>query len=246
MGRRSPRVTVAGIAVEVVRKRIRNLHLRVVAPDGDVRVSAPLAADDAAVRRAVLAHLEWIRRKRAELARRPRAAPRELVTGEGLVVAGHPHRLAVVEAAGPPGVRRSAAAEIELRVPPGSDRALRAAVLERWQRRELAARLPPLLATWEPRVGVEVAEVRIRRMRTRWGTCNAAARRIWLSLMLAEKPLACVEYVLVHEMVHFFEPRHDEGFRKRMDALMPAWRQLRAELDGPPDPPPGAGSDADA
>ena len=107
-------------------------------------------------------------------------------------------------------------------------------MLHRWRRGQLRGRLARLVARWEPKVGERVAEVRIRKMKTRWGTCNAAARRIWLNLELAKKPPSCLEYVLVHEMVHLIERAHNERFRCLMDGLMPRWRTHRDELDRAP------------
>lgn len=90
------------------------------------------------------------------------------------------------------------------------------------------------MAKWEPEVGAEVAELRIKKMKTRWGTCNDEAQRIWLNLELAKKPIACLEYILVHEMVHLLERHHNERFRDLMDKLMPQWRLHREELNRAP------------
>jgi predicted metal-dependent hydrolase len=118
----------------------------------------------------------------------------------------------------------------------GTDRDTREAVLQHWYRRRLREQLPPLLARWEPKVGVTVSEVRIKKMKTRWGSCNAEARRIWLNLELAKKPASCLEYILVHEMVHILERRHDERFRDLMERLVPPWRLWREELNRAPLP----------
>ena len=123
---------------------------------------------------------------------------------------------------------------IQLRVRAGTDVAMREAVLLRWYRRHLREQIPALLAKWAPRVGVSLAEVRIRKMKTRWGSCNVTARRIWLNLELAKKSVACLEYILVHEMVHLLERHHSERFRELMDMLMPAWRSVRDELNRAP------------
>lgn len=106
--------------------------------------------------------------------------------------------------------------------------------LQRWYRRRLREELPPLLTKWESKVGVSVAEIRIRKMKTRWGSCNAAAGRIWLNLELAKKPVSCLEYILVHEMVHLIERHHTDRFRNLMDTAMPSWRHVRAELNRAP------------
>ena len=228
------RLDVRGTAVEVVRKPIRHLHLGVYPPDGRVRVAAPPHVDDVAVRLAVVTRLGWIRRRQAEFERQARQSRRELVTGESHYVDGRRYRLDVVERVGVPAVRLTDNTTLTLQVRPGAGRDARDAVLQRWYRRRLRRRLPGLLARWEPRVGARVAEARIRRMKTRWGTCNPDARRIWLNLELARKPPVCLEYVVVHEMVHLVERRHTDRFRALMDRLLPRWRRHRDELNRAP------------
>ena len=120
---------------------------------------------------------------------------------------------------------------IELRIRPGSDRNKREAVLNEWYRAQLKEQVPPLIAEWEPRIGVEVSDWGIRRMKTRWGTCNTRAKRVWLNLDLAKKPPACLEYVLVHEMLHLVERHHNDRFHQLMNDLFPHWRLRKEELD---------------
>ena len=225
---------VRGMGVEVVRKPIKHLHVGVHPPDGRVRVAAPLHVDDAAVRLAVVTRLGWIRRRQAEFERQARQSRRELVTGESHYVDGRRYRLDVIESDGPPAVRLVSNRTLALHVRPGDARNARDAVLQRWHRQRLQRRLPELLSRWEPRVGVPVAEARIRRMKTRWGSCNPDARRIWLNLELARKPPACLEYVVVHEMAHLIERRHTDRFRALMDRLLPQWRRRRDELNRAP------------
>ena len=222
------RLRVGGISVEVVRKRIKHLHLGVHPPEGRVRVAAPLRLDDDAVRAAVISRLAWIRRKRAEFARQPRQSRREFVSGESHYFEGRRYRLDVVESTGPTGMRLRNNSWMEMRVRPATGRDAREAMLYRWYRARLRERVPGIIAEWEPRIGVRVADWRIRRMKTRWGTCNTAARRIWLNSELAKKPPPCLEYVVVHEMVHLVEPSHNERFREIMDRAMPGW-SLRAD-----------------
>jgi predicted metal-dependent hydrolase len=123
---------------------------------------------------------------------------------------------------------------MELQVPAGTDVVRREVALGRWYRTQLRTQLPGLVTKWQERMGVEVAEVRIKKMKTRWGSCNTVARRIWLNVELAKKPLSCVEYILVHEMVHLVERRHNERFRELMDRHLPNWRLIRAELNRAP------------
>lgn len=227
-------IEVSGIPVEIRRKAIKNLHVGVYPPNGKVRVAAPPHLDDEAVRLAIVSRLSWIRRQRQNFARQARQSAREMVTGESHYFAGRRYRLNVVEQAGHPGVRLANTHRLELTVRPGTDRAGRQQVLERWYRRQLKARIPELLTHWESVVGVEVADCRVRKMKTKWGSCNTQARRIWLNLELAKKPPGCLEYILVHEMVHCHERHHTDRFGKLMDQFMPDWRLRKAELNEAP------------
>jgi predicted metal-dependent hydrolase len=227
-------ITVSGIRVEVVRKDIKNLHLGVYPPNGRVRVAAPLVLSDEAVRLAVVDKLGWIRRQQARFAGQPRQSKREMVSGESHWFLGRRYRLSVHEQDGPPGVALRGVATLDLFVRPGSSTEQREAVLSRWHRERLRALVPPLLAKWEAVLGVRMADWRIKRMRTKWGSCNIDARRVWLNLELAKKPVQCIEYILVHELLHLLERHHNERFTALMDANMPQWRHYREMLNGSP------------
>lgn len=234
MTTRRHKVDVGGISVEVVRKEIKHLHVGVYPPSGRVRVAAPVRLDDDAVRLAVVSRLPWIRRKQKAFQEQDRQSQRELVTGESHYFQGRRYLLDVIEEASSPSVQLTGPTTIELRVRPGSDRDTCDRVLRGWYRRRLREQLQPLLTKWQARVGVSVDDVRIKKMKTRWGTCNATARRIWLNLELAKKPSLCLAYILVHEMVHMLERHHNDRFRELMDTLMPTWRLHRAELNRAP------------
>jgi len=220
--------------VEVVRKDIKNLHVAVYPPAGRVRVATPLRLDDDAVRVAVISRLGWIRRQQARFADQVRESQRELATGESIYFRGRRFRLEIIQDAGSPGVRVATNSRIQLRCGPSADRNQREGTLNQWYRERLREQIPALLRKWERKVGVDVAEVRIRRMKTRWGSCNSAARRIWLNLELAKKPASSLEYILVHEMIHIHERRHGERFREMMDVIMSDWQLRRDELNRAP------------
>jgi predicted metal-dependent hydrolase len=225
---------VEGVQVEVRRKDIKNLHLAVYPPEGRVRVSAPRYLGDEAVRLAVITKLGWIRRQQAKFRAQARQSQREMVSGESHYYWGRRYLLDVIEADAPPRVRLRGNRTLELRVRPGADRDKREAVLYRWYRARLKEAIPPLVAKWEPVVGVQVAEWGVKRMKTRWGSCNIQARRVWLNLELVKKPPVCLEYVLVHEMVHLLERLHNARFQAYMDKFMPQWRLYRDELNAAP------------
>lgn len=227
-------LVIQGLEIEVLRKKIKNLHLGVYPPDGHVRVSAPRHLDDEAIRLAVISRLGWIRRHQQRFAEQARQSQREMVSGESHYFAGQRYRLDVVFRPGRPAVRIRNHDFIEIAVPPGADRETRERVLQRWYRTQLRQRILPLLEKWQPVIGVSINEVRIKKMKTRWGSCNVEARRIWLNLELIKKSPQCLEYVLVHEMVHLLERRHNERFQALMDHFLPDWRLRRDELNRAP------------
>ncbi|HSH49851.1 MAG TPA: SprT family zinc-dependent metalloprotease [Halomonas sp.] len=227
-------IEVSGISVEIRRKAIKNLHVGVYPPDGRVRVAAPRHLDDEAVRLAIVSRLGWIRRQQQGFVRQVRQSAREMVTGESHYFEGWRYRLDVVERLGNPRVRVINNGTLELRVPPGTDRAGRQQILDRWYRRQLKARITELLPHWEGVVGVKVAECRVKKMKTMWGSCTIQARRIWLNLELVKKSPRCLEYILVHEMVHLLERHHTDRFRGLMDQYMSDWRLRKAELNETP------------
>ncbi|MGI8538416.1 MAG: M48 family metallopeptidase [Rubrobacteraceae bacterium] len=225
-------IEVGGIPVEVVRKKIKNLHISVYPPDGRVKVSAPERFGEESVRLAVASKLTWIRRKQKAFAEQPRQSPREMVSGESHYFLGRRHLLRVVEEDAPNRVEIKGNREMTLRVRPGMGREKREKVLDEWYRRHMKGVVPELIRKWEPAIGVEVVEWGVKKMKTRWGSCNVRDRRVWLNLELAKKAPRLLEYVVVHEMVHILERRHDERFRSFMDEFMPGWRGLRDELNG--------------
>lgn len=227
-------LTVSGLRVAVVRKAIKNLHLGVYPPDGRVRVAAPLAVSDAAVRVAVIGKLPWIKRQRASFEHQARESTREFVSGESHYYRGRRYRLLVVETAGPGRVELRGHQTLVLHVRPAWTAKDRERLLQRWYRERLRALVPQLLAKWQDQLGVAVREWGIRKMKTKWGSCNAKARRIWLNLELIKKPPACLEYVLVHELTHLLARNHDERFLVLMDRHMTTWRRRRTELNATP------------
>jgi len=227
-------IRVSGLTVQIVRKNIKNLHLGVYPPNGRVRVAAPLPVSDDAVRRAVIGKLGWIKRQQAKFKAQERQSDREMVSGESHYFLGRRYRLRVVFHEGPAKVVVRNKATIELHVRPETIAGQRERVLLRWYRRQLKELVPPLLKKWQRALGVQVADWGIRKMKTRWGTCNAKARRIWPNLELAKKPPQCLEYIIVHELAHLIVRRHDDRFIAILDEHLPQWRLHRQELNSAP------------
>lgn len=224
-------ITVSELEVEVVRKNIKNLHLGVYPPHGHVRVATPLRVDDEAVRLFTIARLPWIRRQQLAFRQQERQSPREYVSGESHYFQGRRYRLRVVESQGKAKVGKKTATRLTLFIPPASSAAAREALLSGWYREQLKAQIPPLVEKWSALIGVEAPEWRVKRMKTKWGSCNIQARRIWLNLELVKKPLHCLEYVVVHEMMHLLERHHNKRFQGLLDQHLPNWRVLRDELN---------------
>jgi len=224
-------ISVSGIDIELVRKDIKNLHIGVYPPEGRVRVAAPLLLDDDAVRLAVISKLSWIKKQKRNFKEQPRQSKREFVQRESHYFLGRRYLLNVIEHDGPAKVEIRSARKMDLFVRQGMDTEQREKVLNEWYRRELKARIPPLIEKWEETIGVQIAEWGVKRMKTKWGSCNIEARRIWFNLELAKKPLPCLEYIVVHEMVHILERHHNERFTSLMDAFLPSWRISRDELN---------------
>jgi hypothetical protein len=220
--------------VQVVRKAIKNLHLGVYPPAGRVRVAASLSTPDNAVRLAVIAKLGWIKRQRARFDGQSRQSEREMVNGESHYFMGRRYRLRLVLRPGPPVVLVRNNTTLELSVQPELRANDRERVLQRWYRDHLRRQIPQLLAEWENIMGVRAAAWGIKKMKTKWGSCNQNTRRIWLNLELAKKPIACLEYLIVHELVHLIERRHGDRFVSLMDKYLPNWRLHRQELNAAP------------
>ena len=227
-------IDVNGLMVDVVRKDIKNLHLAVYPPSGRVRVAAPLRVNDEAVRLAVIAKLAWIKRHQAKFEEQERESQREYINGESHYFQGARYRLNVIVQDGPGRVIVRNKRFIDLYVRPHSSTEQRECVMSAWYRAYLRQTVPPLIEKWEQIIGVPVKEWGVKQMKTRWGTCNIEASRVWLNLELAKKSARCLEYILVHEMVHLLERHHNERFLELMGKFMPQWRTLREELNRAP------------
>ena len=221
---------VSDLTVQVVRKRIKNLHLGVYPPEGRVRVTAPWHLSEEAIRAAVLIRLQWIKKHQQNFAQQDRLSPREYVSGESHYYLGRRYRLRVYPTTQAAHVACQQAHYLDLHVREGASRDHKARVIEDWHRQTLKEHIPALIAQYEPIMGVRVAEWGIKRMRTRWGTCNIRARRIWLNLELVHYDEECLEYVVVHEMAHLLERLHNDRFKRILDQVMPDWRAVRAVL----------------
>jgi predicted metal-dependent hydrolase len=228
------KIEVNGLAVDVVRKNIKNLHLAVYPPNGRIRVAVPLVLDDEAVRLAVIERLAWIKRQQQKFQEQERQSIREYVSGESHYFQGRRYLLNVIERDGPGQIVIRNKKTIDMFVRPGSSVAQREQILRAWYRSYLRSTLLPMISEWEKVMGVVVGDLGIKEMKTKWGTCNIDQRRIWINLELAKKTAHCLEYILVHEMVHLLERHHNDQFLGYMNKFMPQWQLIRDELNRAP------------
>jgi predicted metal-dependent hydrolase len=231
MSEATHQIEVGNIAVDVVRKDIKNLHLAVYPPNGRVRVAAPLRINDEAVRLLVINRMPWIKRQQKKFDGQERQTQREFVSGESHYFKGQRYLLNVIYHDAPPSVIVRNKTHIDLYARTGSNQAKREAVFTEWYREQLKAEIPALIAKWEKIIGIQVKTWGIKKMKTKWGTCNIAQKRIWLNLELAKKPTHSLEYIIAHEMTHLLERHHNERFRAYLDTFLPQWEYYREELN---------------
>jgi hypothetical protein len=219
--------------MQLNRKAIKNLHISVLPPDGRVRVSAPESMTDTAVRMAVISRIPWIKKQQSDFAKQPRQSDREMVSGECHYLWGRRYRLNVIERVGKHEIKQGRG-RLNLYVSSETTTENKALVLNSYYREVLKTRIDELLPCWERKIGVVAADWGVKKMKTKWGSCNTQAKRIWLNLELAKKPPECMEYILVHELVHLLERKHNERFKFYMDKFLPDWRERRDLLNRMP------------
>lgn len=222
-------IFVEEIPVEIVRKRIKNMYLRVLGPEGRVQVTAPQRISEDSILLFVQSKISWIRRQQALLQDLPQPEEHQYVSGETLSVWGQPYVLQV----GTCSRGHSVALEgdqVLLTLRAGSSAEQREAILRAWYRSLLKDQVEMLLPRWEAITGLWCSGWQSKYMTSRWGTCNTSTRKIWLNVQLAQKPLACLEYVILHELAHLKVRGHGADFKALLDQYMPDWRERRKLL----------------
>lgn len=223
-------VKLGDLAVDVVRKNIKNIHLSVYPPTGRVRISAPSRMSLHTIRVFAISKLGWIRKQQEKLRQQERETPREYLDRESHYVWGRRFLLKITECGGVPSVELKHR-KMLLRVRPGADEEKRQTIVDEWYRGQLKNTVPSLISKWEALLGVKVERFFVQRMKTKWGSCNPSAKSIRLNTDLAKKPCECLEYVVVHELTHLLEPTHSRRFIALMDRFMPNWRFYRDRLN---------------
>lgn len=223
-------IRVEDIVIEIERKKIKNLHLRVYPPDGHVRVSAPVRFSEDMIRAFAVSKIDWIKKHQTRIRQKNTRAPLEFIDGEPHFFKGRCYRLQLIEQAAKPHAE-IAGDTLLLYVRPGADTEKRRAVLDGFYRYHLRQELPGIIDRWAKEMNVGVSGFGIKKMKTKWGTCNRKARRIWINLELAKKPPECLDYIVVHELAHLLERYHNSVFYSYMDRFLPQWRVYKNELN---------------
>ena len=223
-------IHIGEIPIALTRKDVKHVHLSVHPPGGRVTLVAPKGTRVEVARAYAVSKLGWIRDQQAKLREQARETPRQFVERESHYLWGRRYLLSLREEEAKPAIRLGHR-NITLTVRPGSSRAKREAVVHEWHKSLLHDAVPELIRRWEPKLGVEVADYFLQRMKTKWGGCNPRAGHIRLNTELVKKPADLLEYVVVHEMLHLIEPTHSERFVTLLSRHYPAWREARAELN---------------
>lgn len=217
------------IVIDVTHKKIKNIHLSVY-PNGQVKLSAPLYMNQETLRSFLISKLDWIKQKQRKFQNQQRETPRDCNNRESHYVWGRQYLLKVIEHNASPKIVLSHS-EMRLYIRAESSQDYIQTVIDEWLRQELKKALPPLLEKWQPIMGVQVKKFFIQKMKTRWGSCNYTQGNVRFNSELARKPPECLEYVVVHELVHLLEPSHNASFHSLMSQFMPNWKLIKAELN---------------
>jgi predicted metal-dependent hydrolase len=230
MSKDSFQIDLSGIKVDVIRKNIKNINLVIYRSSGRVRVSMPKNVSAQKVKEFIAKRVDWIKKHLKIVESLPKKKEPDYREGETHFYFGEPYRLVVKLANRKPSVQLNGD-EMIMTVRPGSDGETHEKVMREWYRKELKKRIPALIGKWEKRLGVKVKEWNVKKMKTRWGTCNTRASRIWLSLELAKNPIHHLDYVVLHEIAHLIERSHNARFKSILTENMPDWKAIQREMN---------------
>lgn len=225
------KIIVSNVKIDVVRKDIKNIHLAVYPPTGRVRIAAPLNVKDDAIRLFAVSKFGWIKRNQRKYDGQERTSPREYKQRESHYFQGRRYLLNIIESDTSPKVVIKNKTTMDLHIKPATPIAKRHEIMNEWYRVQLKKQIPAFVEKWEKTLKVKLNDWHVKQMKTKWGSCNIEKKRIWINLELAKKPEHCLEYIIMHEMVHLFERHHNDRFLYYMDTYLPNWKQLKAELN---------------
>ncbi len=222
---------IGDLSIDLIRKDIKNMHLAVYPPTGRIRLAVPTATPEETIRLFAISKIAWLRKHQRNFLAQDRQAPRQYKERESHYFLGKRYLLRITEEDAPPKVIFKTKTYIDLYVRPESTTEQRQSIMNEWYRTELKKLIQPIIEKWEEQIGVTVTNWQVKQMKTKWGTCNIEKKRIWINLELAKKPLHCLEYIIVHEMIHLLERHHNDRFLTLMEKYMPQWKFYKEELN---------------
>ena len=224
------RIVISGIPIDIQKKNIKNMHLQIKPPDGHVVISAPSSMDDKAIEVYARTNLSWIKKQIEKFQQQPRSAKRQYVSGETMYIWGKQYYLSFV----PDSQKNSFEIQgdkVSLSMREDSTVKQRENYVREQYRQFLKVEIERLLPKWEKITELHCESWQTRYMVTRWGTCNTEKKKLWFNLQLVQKPIECLEYVILHELIHLRERTHNSTFIAYMDMYMKNWRAVRKELN---------------
>lgn len=227
-------ISISNIIIDVVRKDIKNIHLAVYPPSGRVRIAAPYRVNNDAIRLFAISKLNWIKRNQRKFEEQERIPVREYKQRESHYILGRRYLLNVIEKNASPEIILRAKKYIDFYIRPDTSVEKRHGIMNEWYRKQLKSIIPDLIKKWEKKIGVNINNWGVKLMKTKWGSCNLKAKRIWLNLELAKKPVICLEYIIVHELIHLLERHHNDNFLFYMNKYFPNWKKIKNELNSYP------------
>lgn len=224
-------VNVGDLEVEVIKKNIKNIHLGVYPPIGRVRLSAPLSSDNEKIRLFIVSKIPWIRKNQRKFKNKERQSPRLYINRESHYFEGQRYLLKLnVD----PENKNSVVLKktiMQLQLKAEYDTQKRKEIIESWLRAKLRSRLIPFIEKWENQLGVKAKECKIKKMKTKWGSCNQEAKRIWFNLELSKVDDYGLDYVVMHELAHLKIRNHGKQFIQILNKNMSDWEQRKAQLN---------------
>ena len=227
-------IDILAIQVEVRKRNVKSLRIGVFPPTGRVRVTAPLNYDQKLIESVVIKKMNWIRRQQENLRMQERVTPREAVSGESYFYKGKKYKLYVVNGKLRGDLQIINSSRMELSISPTAKSSTRLNVIENFYRKALQDELDILVPQLSQNMGLKLERYSIRKMKNRWGSCDPKRKRITVNLELIQKNPACLKYIIIHELVHMLEAKHNQRFRELMDAHLSNWRCIRDILNSSP------------
>ena len=224
-------IKIGDVSIEVFRKPIKNIYLRIYPPDGRIQISAPKKMALDAIRLFAITKSAWIKKKQQDLKNFSRQSERQYVSGENHYFKGNRYRLKVIYQHTDPHIELQGNQFINLYVRREASIERRAEILKNWYRDNLSEMLENLISKWEKILDVSVEHWEIKQMKTLWGSCNSKRKSMLFNLELAKKPLHCVEYIVAHELAHLIERHHNERFTALLDVHLPNWKIIKEQLN---------------